>query len=463
MMAYYLLILKVKFEQVFMHRHNKSKGASTQEKGAMIMKRTFLWGAVIVSLFFSSYSYSAGFFDFLNQWSSGKKNEAPDQNSQVPVKENTQVQPQSSVEKKPSASEENQKQPISAGSSSGIATKLNRQAIIEKSALDNVRGGNFNWNFINQINSGVLTFDQDHDGVPDVQDNCRIVENPNQDDLDSDRIGDVCDNCHKDINPDQDDFNSDGEGDACSDVDGDGIVDGKDNCPTLANTDQYDNNHDGFGDVCDNVDCPNPEFSMTFTQSRCSVYQPDRCGNFLEGSCLPEASSILSDGDGPHSIHIHPINAVAPSWDHLSPGDGYQVAWTSRHTKQLEDNCNNLWSGGTMGLNLPVYDGTRVSIRPTNIEGEEGSSRFYWGRNVKVIPNNNSTNLSIANRIAAWFWTPRLALGVQFFGSNRSPASDAAEWSDNFSFIIGRVECRVRAYGRCGKYIDYSYWYSCEP
>ena len=40
-----------------------------------------------------------------------------------------------------------------------------------------------------------ISFDDDDDGVPDIQDNCPLHSNLFQDDDDDDGVGDVCDNC----------------------------------------------------------------------------------------------------------------------------------------------------------------------------------------------------------------------------------------------------------------------------
>ena len=73
--------------------------------------------------------------------------------------------------------------------------------------------------------------DDDDDGVLDTDDNCPLVQNPNQEDNDSDGLGDICDD----------------------DDDNDGILDIVDNCQFTFNSGQEDIDNDGLGDVCDLV------------------------------------------------------------------------------------------------------------------------------------------------------------------------------------------------------------------
>jgi len=144
--------------------------------------------------------------------------------------------------------------------------------------------------------------DRDCDGIPNAQDNCPALANPEQSDEDvdpetglpsPDGVGDVCDNCPERPNPDQLDADHDGVGEAC------------DNCPKGCNARrgfqcfnpaQADSDldpisglpaSDGFGDNCDN--CP-----TVFNPSQESTIDPplgDACVPVL-GAWRPEPAEI---------------------------------------------------------------------------------------------------------------------------------------------------------------------------
>ena len=112
--------------------------------------------------------------------------------------------------------------------------------------------------------------DTDADGIPDSNDNCPAVSNPDQHDSDDppNAIGDACqdldtdgiidneDNCKDTVNKDQANADGDSEGDACdTDKDNDGISDSEDKCPyndeNTCNPD-VDKDEDGIANDLDN-------------------------------------------------------------------------------------------------------------------------------------------------------------------------------------------------------------------
>jgi hypothetical protein len=83
--------------------------------------------------------------------------------------------------------------------------------------------------------------------VVEVKDNSNFVLA----DTDGDGIPDINDNCVSIYNPDQSDINNNNRGDVCDDFDKDGIINSLDNCPNEPNVDQKDTDNDGIGDACD--------------------------------------------------------------------------------------------------------------------------------------------------------------------------------------------------------------------
>ncbi len=178
--------------------------------------------------------------------------------------------------------------------------------------------------------------DVDQDGVPDPQDNCPAIANPDQVDADGDGIGDACDacpadpandadgdgvcgdrdNCSQAANPDQVDADGDGIGDACdacpadpaNDPDGDGVCSDDDNCPRAANPDQADEDGDGAGDVCDT--CPLDAANDSDADGVCG--DQDNCPQ------IGNADQADGDGDGAGDVcDVCPLDA-----ENDADGDG---------------------------------------------------------------------------------------------------------------------------------------------
>ncbi len=100
--------------------------------------------------------------------------------------------------------------------------------------------------------------DTDGDGVIDDCDNCPDVANPDQEDSDGDGTGDACDACPDDPDKTEPGLCDCGVPDTDTDTDGDGVPDCNDNCPAVANPDQEDTDGDGVGDACEPPVTPPP-------------------------------------------------------------------------------------------------------------------------------------------------------------------------------------------------------------
>ena len=127
--------------------------------------------------------------------------------------------------------------------------------------------------------------DMDGDGIPNDDDICPCVYNPDQNDRDGDGVGDACDNCPDRYNPEQKDFDDDGVGDAC------------DNCLFDPNPDQADRDNDGVGDDCDL--CPDdfdPNNEYTYDQNEEMVGVA--CDPDIDHDGIPNEEDDDMDGDG---------------------------------------------------------------------------------------------------------------------------------------------------------------------
>lgn len=196
--------------------------------------------------------------------------------------------------------------------------------------------------------------DMDADGVPDTDDNCPTVPNPDQKDTDLDQDGDLCDidddddgvidavdNCPIDTNVGQLDTDQDGEGDACDkDDDGDGVTDAEDNCRQVANEFQHDSDGDGIGDACqvdDDADgvidtfdnCPNIP----------NVHQADTDQDGEGDACdTDDDDDTIVDDEDNCPLGYNPMQLDADGdgmGDVCDPDEGLWLLSVNNHTHEL--------------------------------------------------------------------------------------------------------------------------------
>jgi len=187
----------------------------------------------------------------------------------------------------------------------------------------------------NDLNEGIDEgfLDTDGDGQADCVDP----------DDDGDTVLDGDDNCPLVENPDQADSNGDGVGDACEgDYDGDTVPDDTDNCPSVANPDQEDTDGNGIGDACEAAPTPTP----TPTPG------PDDDGDGLPNSLDPCPDDDDCDDDGL-------MDGSATGSEDLD-NDGV-VDSNETDPENWDTDGDGLSDGLERGLNAPEGDDTDTS------------------------------------------------------------------------------------------------------
>jgi choice-of-anchor B domain-containing protein len=139
----------------------------------------------------------------------------------------------------------------------------------------------------------IIIVDSDNDGVPDNQDNCPSISNPNQSDIDNDGLGDACDTTNND------------------DADNDGITDDVDNCPQVPNPDQLDDDGDGIGNACQD----NPDLTPLFLCEN-GMAGPYPCDGYDLMGHIP-VNELANDMGNPEGSDI---------WGWVDPSNGKEYA-----------------------------------------------------------------------------------------------------------------------------------------
>ena len=153
----------------------------------------------------------------------------------------------------------------------------------------------------NCIGTPITNADTDNDGIPDIDDNCPTVYNPNQADSNGNGLGDACDNstCVPWMSCNDGDplTINDKWDDDCNcvgsfigyDADNDGIYDYLDNCPSIFNPDQADDDSDGIGNACDTVGCT--------PGTPCNDGNPNTTNDLIDVNCNCIGTPIIVDTD----------------------------------------------------------------------------------------------------------------------------------------------------------------------
>jgi hypothetical protein len=216
-------------------------------------------------------------------------------------------------------------------------------------------------NSVNEIESNCPNpTDSDGDNIPDFEDNCDFVSNPDQQDSNNDGIGDACediadsdgdgianqiDNCPYDFNPNQEDSNDNGIGDVCdstSDSDGDGVQDSFDNCPNISNPNQVDSNGNGIGDKCDTSSDTDNDGVFDNNDNCPTTSNSDQTDTNMDGIGDACEDFIDEDGDGVNDEIDNCLNYYNP----------YQ---TDENENGVGDACEILYKVG-VGTDAPMSE-----------------------------------------------------------------------------------------------------------
>ncbi len=214
---------------------------------------------------------------------------------------------------------------------------------------------------------GICARDSDGDGVPDSQDNCISVSNPDQADADGDGRGDVCEGLNNTTNNTTNNLTNNATNNSTTptnnsttptnntmgpDSDGDGIIDADDNCPLIRNPAQTDSDGDGIGDACDDDrdgdGTNNPQDNCPDTAN------PDQADVDQDGvgdACDPDTTRRDGRPADAACVYRAPVGVFAPQieWEFaITAADKYptlkQVMMTPAVANLTDDNADGIVS-----------------------------------------------------------------------------------------------------------------------
>ena len=247
------------------------------------------------------------------------------------------------------------------------------------------------------ISQELVVVDTDEDGVPDDEDNCPTIFNPEQNlstfyaDQDEDGLGDASnsveaceapagfvdnddDNCPTVANVDQTDTDGDGEGDVCdTDDDGDNVPDAED-CDPLdasvgrAQTYYADTDNDGFGDPNSSTQLCAPQTGFVTNATDCddtdAAINPaaEEICDGIDNNCDGQIDEGLSCGSDPLAIRI---NAGGPALSYQGEFFSADASFTGGKTYEntaatvaaLYKTERSADAPLTFGYTVPVEDG----------------------------------------------------------------------------------------------------------
>lgn len=212
---------------------------------------------------------------------------------------------------------------------------------------------------------GVCARDSDGDGVPDSQDNCITVANPDQIDTDGDGTGDACEgdnngtnnqnnptnNNNGTNNQNNPPNNNNGTNNMMGpDTDGDGVPDDMDNCPNIRNPDQTDSDGDGLGDACDD---DRDGDGVDNDQDNCpdtpNADQGDVDQDGIGDACDPDTTRRMGRPNDPNCVYTAPTGVFSPQveWEFsITANDDYpnltQVMMTPAVANLTDDNADGV-------------------------------------------------------------------------------------------------------------------------